>query len=358
MVQRLLGDLGLRQFAKLVFILGHGSSSLNNPHESAYNCGACGGGRGGPNARAFAMMANDHRVRKILESRGVCIPETTCFVGGYHNTCTDSIEYFDVDRLPPTRHMDFLRAQEVFDQAREHNALERSRRFTSASLDLSPAEALRHVEARAEDLAQARPEYNHATNAICFVGRRIRTRGLFMDRRSFLTSYDPTSDTQDCPILTRILQAVIPVCAGISLEYYFSTVDNMIYGCGSKLPHNITSLLGVMEGAASDLRTGLSQQMVEIHEPMRILFVIENTPEAILAILKRNEVLDRLVSNRWVQLASLAKDSNKIHIYKNGGFVPYEPTAATPPVYEDSYACYHHKRGHLPFARLGAQRAS
>lgn len=358
MVQRLLGDLGLRQFAKLVFILGHGSSSLNNPHESAYNCGACGGGRGGPNARAFAMMANDHRVRKILESRGVCIPETTCFVGGYHNTCTDSIEYFDVDRLPPTRHMDFLRAQEVFDQAREHNALERSRRFTSASLDLSPAEALRHVEARAEDLAQARPEYNHATNAICFVGRRIRTRGLFMDRRSFLTSYDPTSDTEDCSILTRILQAVIPVCAGISLEYYFSTVDNMIYGCGSKLPHNITSLLGVMEGAASDLRTGLSQQMVEIHEPMRILFVIENTPEAILAILKRNEVLDRLVSNGWVQLASLAKDSNKIHIYKKGGFVPYEPTAATPPVHEDSYACYHHKRGHLPFARLGAQRSS
>jgi uncharacterized protein YbcC (UPF0753/DUF2309 family) len=355
MVERLLGDLGLHRFARLVFILGHGSSSLNNPHESAYNCGACGGGRGGPNARAFAMMANDYRVRRILQTRGLEIPESTCFVGGYHNTCTDSVEFFDIDRLAPSRHMDFLQAQSLIDQARERNASERSRRFTSASLGLKPPEALKHVEARAEDLAQARPEYNHASNAVCFVGRRLRTRGLFMDRRSFLTSYDPTTDGPGSEILTRILQAVIPVCAGISLEYYFSTVDNGVYGCGSKLPHNITSLLGVMEGAASDLRTGLSQQMVEIHEPMRILFVIESTPRAVLEILAKNPALDRLVSNRWVQLATLAPDSNRIELYQDGGFADYQPTSSAIRVVADSYACYHHHRDHLSFARLGVQ---
>ncbi len=59
-VDRLLNDTGLLKFSPLVLVIGHGSSSLNNPHESAYNCGACGGGRGGPNARALAQMANDH----------------------------------------------------------------------------------------------------------------------------------------------------------------------------------------------------------------------------------------------------------------------------------------------------------
>ena len=94
------------------------------------------------------------------------------------------------------------------------------------------------------------------------------------DIRQFLPSPVPIA------VLTRILQAAVPVCAGISLEYYFSYVDNTGWGCGTKLPHNITSLLGVMDGAASDLRTGLPWQMVEIHEPVRLLFVIETTAEA------------------------------------------------------------------------------
>src|SRR5205823_7058562 len=123
----------------------------------------------------------------------------------------------------------------------ERNAHERCRRFQSAPLTISFEEARKHVEERAEDLAQVRPEWGHATNAICYVGRRARTRGLFLDRRAFLTSYDSTQDDADATVLTRTLQAVFPVCGGISLEYYFSHVDPTGYGCGTKLPHNITS---------------------------------------------------------------------------------------------------------------------
>src|SRR5262249_48902577 len=153
-------------------------------------------------------------------------------------------------RLPDTHRADFDAARDQLDRVRARNAHERCRRFASASLELSSTAALRHVEGRAEDLAQTRPEYNHATCALCIVGRRARTRGLFLDRRAFLVSYDPTQDDEQKQILTRILQAVTPVCAGINLEYYFSTVDPAGWGCGSKLPHNITSLLGVMDGAA------------------------------------------------------------------------------------------------------------
>ena len=351
-VDRLLHDTGLLNFSPLVLVIGHGSSSLNNPHESAYNCGACGGGRGGPNARAVAQMANDPRVRARLKELGLAIPDATVFVGAFHNTCDDSMTYYDLDRLTPPQASGFAELRDVIDQARQRNAHERVRRFQSASLALTPREALRHVEARSEDLAQARPEYNHATNAMCIVGRRGRTRGLFLDRRSFLTSYDPTIDDQDWTILNRLLQAVIPVCAGISLEYYFSCVDPVGYGSGSKLPHNITSLLGVMEGAASDLRTGLSAQMIEIHEPLRLLFVIETTPEAILSIMQRNPGIDRLIRNEWVQLAVLDPASSRIEIYRHGRFEVYQPCESELPQVANSADWYRGWREHLGFARV------
>ena len=43
-VATMLQNIGLvRDFAPVVVVLGHGSTTLNNPHKSAYDCGACGG---------------------------------------------------------------------------------------------------------------------------------------------------------------------------------------------------------------------------------------------------------------------------------------------------------------------------
>ena len=241
----------------------------------------------------------------------------------------------------------FERAKEAIETARRREAHERCRRFDAVPRWYPPLAALAHVQGRAADLAQPRPEYGHATNAFCIIGRRTRTRGLFLDRRAFLVSYDPTRD-DDGAILARIMAAVVPVVAGISLEYYFSYVDPTGYGCGTKLPHNVTSLLGVMDGAQSDLRTGLPWQMVEIHEPTRLAIVVEGTPDRVWRVVQGNPAIERLVRNRWIWLACLDAESGALWELRSTGFVPHTPEHALAVVTGESAAWYQGKRGFLP----------
>lgn len=352
-VYSVLGPAGLhRAHARLFVILGHGSTSLNNPYESAYCCGACGGRTGAPNARIFAIMANRPGVRAVLREKGVVIPEDTWFLGGYHDTCSDDVEYFDVDLIPESHHGDLNRVRQSIDRARVMNADERVRRFGTAASSVRGERALRHVQARAEHIAEPRPEYGHCTNAVAYVGRREHTRGLFMDRRAFLVSYDATKDLQN-QALARVLGAVIPVCAGINLEYYFSTVDNEAYGSGTKLPHNITGLVGVMNGFQGDLRTGLPLQTVELHEPVRILFIVETTPARLMSVIHANAELVEFVCNRWIRLATLDPDDGHIEIYRGGDvFEPLTGDEEPLPITPDAMTWYQGKAHHLPLARI------
>jgi len=300
----LLRNIGLTQhFSPLVVVVAHGSSSVNNPHFAAYDCGACAGKPGAPNARAFAWMANHPSVRSILAERGISIPDSTQFVAAMHNTSRDEITYFDLPGKGKPSVPGLHAFQQIMTKALQRNARERCRWFELGPKSPDNQMAHEHVRARASSIFEPRPELNHSNNLYCIVGRRSLTRDLFLDRRAFLHSYDPTTDVQG-DILVKIMSAIIPVCGGINLEYLFSRIDNSVYGAGTKLPHNVIGLLGVANGVEGDLRTGLPSQMIEVHEPARLLIVVEQSCEVIDSTLANLGELKEWLDNEWVRLVA------------------------------------------------------
>jgi uncharacterized protein YbcC (UPF0753/DUF2309 family) len=322
-MEGLLKSIGLvKDFAPLVYLFGHGASSTNNPHYAAYDCGACCGRPGSVNARVAAHMANHPKVRAILAERGISIPDHTQFVGGLHDTTRDEIMYYDVFALTPANVALHEKNVATLTQALDLNSKERSRRFESINTKASPEKIHKKIRQRAVSLFEPRPELNHATNALCIVGRRELTKQVFLDRRSFMNSFDYRVDPEG-KYLFNILKAAAPVCGGINLEYYFSRVDNEKLGAGTKLPHNVMGLFGVANGTDGDLRPGLPNQMIEVHDPVRLLIIVEHFPDVILNTIKRSPETYEWFINEWVNLIAINPETRELSRFVAGRFVPY-----------------------------------
>jgi uncharacterized protein YbcC (UPF0753/DUF2309 family) len=320
-----LGDEPGTPLAPVVAVIAHQSTTTNNPFRQAYGCGACSGNSGRPNARAFVQMANSPEVRTALAARGFVIPDDTLFIAVLHDTTADTIELLDRDAVPTARLGEVEDVVARLSLAARRQAVERTRRFFGApSVTDSDAGALRaaaHVLQRAHDLAQPRPEWGHNRVAACIVGRRALTRGLNLDRRAFLVSYDAATDV-DGSLLRAAVLGSVPVAVNIGLDYYFSRVDPDGFGAGSKLPLNVASLLGVITGSKSDLRIGLARQMVELHEPMRILVVIEARLAHLHTLIASHTRMRRLVENGWMRLVRCDPDDGALTVWHDGAFVP------------------------------------
>lgn len=351
-VDGLLKGIGLvNDFAPLVYLIGHGASSVNNTHYAGYDCGACSGRAGSVNARVAAYMANKPIVREELKKRGIDIPNTTQFVGGLHDTTRDEVDFFDEDILSNQNKAMHEKNRVVFNHALHKNAKERSRRFLLMDSKADAQQLHEKVKLRSLSLFEPRPEWNHATNTLCIIGKRENNKQLFLDRRAFLNSYDHSIDA-DGAILLGILNAVAPVCGGINLEYYFSRIDNYRLGAGTKLPHNVMGLIGVANGMDGDLRTGLPKQMINIHDPLRLLVTVEHFPEVVLKTILINPSTYEWFKNEWIHLVVIHPENKTLFVFKDGKFTPYTPLTKEIKVIEDLEQLFENEEGNLPVYQL------
>ncbi|SHH03833.1 DUF2309 domain-containing protein [Halobaculum gomorrense] len=293
--------LGFEEFSRLVVFTGHASETTNNPFDSSLDCGACAGNPGGPSARVLANICNDEAVRVELSDRGFDIPEDTVFVAAQHNTTTDEVDLF-ADDVPESHADDLDQLRTDLTAAREHATAERAE-----SMGADGSVGVAETERRAADWAETRPEWGLAGNAGFVIGPRELTSGCDLDGRAFLHSYDWSTDP-DGDALEAILTGPMVVTQWINTQYYFSTVDNAVYGSGSKVTQNPVGNVGVYQGNGGALMTGLPLQSLMTaddephHQPLRLSTVVHAPVERVTAILADHEELIQILDNDWLSL--------------------------------------------------------
>ncbi|MDX5349418.1 MAG: DUF2309 domain-containing protein [Paracoccaceae bacterium] len=298
--------------ARLVLLVGHGAQVANNPHESAYHCGACCGQTGEVSSRLLAALLNDPETRAGLPALGLSLPDTTLFVAGLHDTVTDKVTLYR-DTPAPDHAADLAQAEAWLAAAGRLARAERAVRLPGATGE--------DLAKRAVDWSEVRPEWGLAGCGAFIAAPREVTAGRDLAGRAFLHSYDWAQD-KGFATLELILTAPVVVASWISLQYYGSTVAPQLFGGGNKLIHNVVGGIGVVEGNGGLLRPGLPLQTVHdgerpTHEALRLSVMVEAPVEAMTDILRRHDCVRQLFDNGWLHLFAL-KDGQIAARYRPG----------------------------------------